>query len=117
MTRDELQGRTKQFALRIFKLIDALPNSAQGRVISSQLIRCATSVGANYRAACRARSKADFVSKLTIVLEEADESSYWLELIIEGSLLPEKKVADLLAESSEITAIIAAARRTTLKNS
>jgi four helix bundle protein len=115
--RDELQGRTKQFALRVFKLVDHLPRSVQGKAIANQLIRCATSVGANYRAACRARSRAEFISKLTIVLEESDESSYWLELIIEGNILAEQKVSALLSESREVTAIIAASRATALKSS
>ncbi|TWU46574.1 four helix bundle protein [Rubripirellula reticaptiva] len=112
MNDSKLKSRTKQFALRVMKLVGALPDNAVGRPISSQLIRSATSVGANYRAACRGRSKAEFVSKLSIVIEEADESCYWLELIIEGELLPKEKVESLLDEANQITAIMVASRKT-----
>ncbi|HUX57444.1 MAG TPA: four helix bundle protein [Bacteroidales bacterium] len=84
MTKDELKKRTKKFALMIIKLVDDLPNSLAGRTIGNQIIRSGTSVGANYRAACRARSNADFISKITIVEEECDESLFWLELIAEA---------------------------------
>jgi four helix bundle protein len=87
MTPDELRTRTKQFALRIIKLVGALPKNIEGRAIASQLVRCGTSVAANYRAACRARSRPEFVAKMGVVLEEADETQFWLELIIEASLL------------------------------
>jgi four helix bundle protein len=83
-----------------------------GRAIGNQLVRSATSVGANYRAACRSRSRAEFAAKLGIVAEEADESVYWLELISEAKLLPEAKVRDLLEEANELTAIFTSARRT-----
>ena len=116
MTREILKERTKQFALRIIKVVDALPKNATGRVIGDQLIRCGTSVGANYRAACRGRSKAEFSSKLHIVLEEADESIFWLELIIETELLPEKKIESLLKEANELTAIFARSYFTAKKN-
>ena len=116
MDKQEFQQRTKRFALRIFKLIEALPKSTVAETVPNQLVRCASSVGANYRAACRSRSKVEFVSKLGIVLEEADESCYWLELIIEGQLLPEGKVSLLLQEAKETTAIIAASRNTSIKN-
>jgi len=112
MDDSELKRRTKRFALRVMKLVGALPQNAVGRPIGSQLIRSATSVGANYRAACRGRSKAEFVSKLSVVIEEADESCYWLELIIEGDLLPKEKVESLLDEASQITAIMVASRKT-----
>ena len=105
MDADELRERTKKFALRIIKLVDALPKNVIGRAIGSQLVRCGTSVGANYRAACRGRSKAEFNSKLHIVLEEADESAFWLELIIEAKLLTGKSVYPLLKEANELTAI------------
>jgi len=84
MNADELKKRTKRFALRVLKLVAALPNTAVGRAISAQLARAGTSVGANYRAACRGRSKAEFVAKMGTCEEEADESAYWLEVIIEG---------------------------------
>ena len=87
MDADELKQRTKQFALRVLKLVEALPNNLQGRAVGGQLVRAGTSVGSNYRAACRGRSRAEFAAKLGIVEEEADESAFWLELIIEGSLL------------------------------
>ena len=108
----ELKRRIKQFALRVMKLVGALPQNSVGRPIGNQLIRSATSVGANYRAACRGRSKAEFVSKLSIVIEEADESCYWLELIIEGDLLPKEKVEALLDEANQITAMMVASRKT-----
>ncbi len=87
MNAEELKKRTKQFALRILKLAAALPNTIEGRAIRGQLVRAGTSVGANYRAACRGRSKAEFIAKIGVVEEEADESAFWLELIIEGGLL------------------------------
>jgi four helix bundle protein len=105
MTEAELKERTKQFALRIMSLVDALPKTPVGRTIGHQLVRCGTSVGANYRAACRGRSKADFIAKLGIVVEESDESAYWLELIIAGKLLKRELVESLLQEANELTAI------------
>jgi four helix bundle protein len=111
MDKQELQNRTKQFALRVLKLVDALPQNAPGRAIANQLIRAATAVGANYRSACRARSRAEFTAKLGIALEEADESLYWLELIRDGKLLPESKLALLLKEADELTAILASGRK------
>ena len=116
MDADELKKRTKQFALRILKLIDALPKSTQGRAIAGQLVRAGTSVGSNYRAACKGRSRAEFVAKLGIVEEEADESAFWLELIIEGSLLRPKLVQPLLDEANELTRIIAKSRVTARRN-
>jgi len=107
----ELKKRTMQFALRVMKLVAALPVDFVGKAIGSQLIRSATSVGANYRAACQGRSKAEFIAKLQIVVEEADECCYWLELIIEGALLPEGKVQLLLDEANQITAIMVASRK------
>jgi four helix bundle protein len=106
----ELQSRTKRFELRILILIDRLPNTIGGRVLANQLARSATSVGANYRAACRARSRAEFASKLGIVAEEADESLHWLELIRDGNFMAEKNVGSLLAEADELTAIFTAGR-------
>ena len=91
MDKRELQDRTKQFALRVLNLVDALPHSAGSRAISMQLVRAATSVGANYRSACRARSRAEFAAKLGVAVEEADESLYWLELVRDSKLLPENK--------------------------
>ncbi|MGI8601609.1 MAG: four helix bundle protein [Verrucomicrobiales bacterium] len=113
MNKEELKKRTKAFALRVISLVDHLPITSKGRVLGDQLLRSGTSVGANYRAACRARSTAEFVAKLGNVLEEADESGFWLELIVEGGLLPAKRVEALLAEANELTAIFFTARRTT----
>jgi four helix bundle protein len=107
----ELQQRTKDFALRVLNLIEHLPNTIGGRVLANQLARSATSVGANYRAACRARSRAEFASKLGTVAEEADESLYWLELIQVGDFVPEKRIASLISEADELTAIFTSGRR------
>ena len=108
MNAQELKERTKQFALRVMRLVDALPKTPKGRAIASQLVRSGTSIAANYRAACRGRSKAEFISKLDVAEEEADETALWLELIIAERLLPEKKVGSLLCEANELTAILAA---------
>ena len=107
MTQDELKDRTKRFALRIINLVEKLPSNTTGRTLGHQLVRCGTSVGANYRSACRRRSKAEFIAKLGIVLEEADESGFWLELIIEGNVINANRVSPLLAEANELTAIFA----------
>jgi four helix bundle protein len=116
MKSAELQQRTKDFALRVLKFIEQLPNTIGGRVLANQVARSATSVGANYRAACRARSRAEFASKLGTVAEEADESLYWLELIRDGNFVPEKKLASLVSEADELTAIFTASRRTSSNN-
>jgi four helix bundle protein len=116
MKSADLQQRTKSFALRVLKLIEQLPNTIGGRVLANQVARSATSVGANYRAACHARSRAEFASKLGTVAEEADESLYWLELIRDGNFVPEKKLASLVSEADELTAIFTAGRRTSSKN-
>jgi len=110
MDAEDLKKRTKQFALRILKLVEALPNSLQGRTIAAQLVRAGTSVGANYRAACRGRSRAEFIAKIGIVEEEADESAFWLELIIDGAFLNENQVKPLLSEANELTKIMASSR-------
>ncbi|MBL7065876.1 MAG: four helix bundle protein [Anaerolineae bacterium] len=112
MDKEELKGRTKQFALRVIRLIEALPRTQTGRVIGNQLLRSATSVAANYRAVCRARSQADFVHKLGIVEEEADESLFWLELVVEANLMPVSRVEELIQEADELTAIFVASRKT-----
>ena len=116
MDKQELQRRTKQFALRVFKLLDALPHTPASRAVASQLVRSPTSVGANYRAACRARSRAEFAAKLGTVLEEADENLYWLELIRDGELMPDSKVSLLLTEADELTAILATGRKSAASN-
>ena len=117
MDKRELQNRTKQFALRGLKLVEILPNTAAGRAISSQLVRAATSVGANYRSACRTRSRAEFPAKLGVAVEEADESLYWLELVRDGKLVPEDKLSLLLKEADELTAILASGRKSAANTS
>ncbi len=112
MDAEVLKARTKQFALRVIRLVEALPHTQTAGVVGKQLLRSATSVAANYRAACRARSQADFVHKLGIVEEEADESLFWLELIVEANLMAEARVQDLLKEADELTAIFVASRKT-----
>ena len=112
MNERELKARTKQFGLRIMGLVDTLPKTATGRAIGSQLVRSGTSVGANCRAACRGRSKAEFIAKIGIVVEEADESAFWLELIMESDLLEAKRVSPLHREAEELTAIFTASART-----
>ena len=112
----ELKERTKVFALRILKLVAALPKSPEGRIIAGQIGRSGTAVGANYRASCRARSKAEFIAKIGIVEEEADETAYWLELIAGSGMMPAVKVAPLLQEADELTAIMASSRITTTRN-
>lgn len=111
MDETELKQRTKGFALRVMVLAESLPKTLAGRVIGNQLVRSGTSVGANYRAACRGRSKAEFVAKLGTVEEEADEAGYWMELIIEGKLMDRKRVEPLLQEANELVAIMAASRK------
>lgn len=117
MKGQELKDRTKAFALRIMNLVDALPQSIKGRVIANQLIRSGTSVAANYRAACRARSKAEFISRIGVVKEEADESALWLELIIDDKILPQRKASSLLNEANELVAIMAASSISASRNS
>src|SRR5438034_10305550 len=116
MKTQELKNRTKTFALRVMNLVDALPKTIQGRAIANQLVRSGTSVAANYRAACRARSKAEFVAKMGVVLEEADETQLWLELIIESGLLSSKQVEPLLKEASELVAIFVTSRKSASAN-
>lgn len=110
MDKEELKTRTKKFALRVMRLVEALPKTASGRAIGNQLVRSGTSVGANYRACCRSRSRAEFIAKIGVAEEEADESAFWMELIIEGNLLPPAKVSLLLKEANELVAIMAASR-------
>jgi len=113
---NNLKTRTQKFAIEIINLIKKMDSSKSSKVISNQLLRAATSVGANYRAACRARSKADFISKITIVEEEADECIYWLELIEMAKILETKDLENLLKEASELTAIFTASGKTAKEN-
>ena len=112
MDSGELKNRTKQFAHRCVKLTMSLPDTYLGNHIRRQLIRCSTSVASNYRAVCIAQSKASFISKLSIVLEETDESYFWLEFIIDEELLKKELVEPLLKEADELTAIFIASRKT-----
>lgn len=109
MNAQELKDRTKKFALRIIRLVENLPKNRISDVIGRQVVKSATSIGANYRAVCRARSRADFISKMGIVEEEADETVYWLELLIESGLIKEIAIEDLFKEANELTAIFTAA--------
>ena len=112
MDTDDLKRRTKQFAIRVIKLVEALPNTRSAYVIGNQLLRAGTSVGANYRAACRGRSKPEFIAKLGIALEEADETYYWMELLIDANIMTKNQLAPLMAEADEITAILTASVKT-----
>jgi len=116
MDKNELQKRTKKYALRIIKLVQALPKTIEAKTIASQLIRSGTSVGANYRAVCRARSRAEFISKLGIVIEEADESAFWIEILVESNILKEDLVKNLLKETNELIAIMVASKNSAFKN-
>jgi four helix bundle protein len=108
----DLRERTKAFALRVIRLCEALPKNQTANVIGRQLLRSGTSVGANYRAACRPKSKKDFVFKLGIVEEECDESIYWMELIVESKLMSEDKMHDLMVEGEEILRMVVASIKT-----
>jgi four helix bundle protein len=112
----DLKARTKQFALRVIKLVDALARTIQGRAIANQIIRSATSVAANYGAACRARSRAEFIAKIGIVEEEADETAFWLELIIDSASLTEARIRPLLSEAGGLVATMAASRKSAVGN-
>jgi four helix bundle protein len=115
-TNKDLPSRTKQFGLRVIRLIDSLPRKKSATVIANQLLRSATSVGANYRAACRARSRADFIAKLAIVIEEADESLYWLELILEAKLISESQIHALIDEANQLVSILTSSSKTAKAN-
>ena len=106
MTPNEMKKRTKAYALAIIRLVQSLPNTPTARVIGNQLLRCGTSVGSNYRASCRAKSQADFIAKMGIVEEEADESVFWMELLVESHTLEPTDVAELQDEGNQIVAIV-----------
>jgi four helix bundle protein len=108
----ELKNRSKRFALEIIRLFRSLPKGEDVRVIARQLLRSGTSVAANYRAACRARSRAEFLAKMGVVVEEADESVFWLELLVESGMVPQELVAPVTKEANELLAIFAASQRT-----
>ena len=106
MNAGEMKNRTKAYALAIIRLVQSLPNTATARIIGNQLLRCGTSVGANYRASCRPRSQADFIAKMGIVEEEADESVYWMEVLVEASIVPPSAVSELCDEGNQIVSIV-----------
>lgn len=112
MNENDLKKRTKQFGLAVIILVESLPNVQTARTIGNQLLRSGMSVGANYSAACGGRSKADFIAKAGISLEEADECSYWLELLQEAGIVPAEKLKDLMKEADELTAIFTASIKT-----
>ena len=109
---EQLRNRTKQFALRVIRMFRVLPRSPEAQVIGKQLLRSATAVAANYRAAGRARSKAEFVAKIGVVVEEADESVFWLEMLVESEAVRPERMDGLLKEAGELLAIFAASQRT-----
>lgn len=112
MNPEELRARTRAFALRVIKLVQALSKTAVAEVVGKQILRSATSVGANYRAACRAQSKAAFIAKMSIVVEEADETVYWLELIRDAELAKPEQLTALLDEAEQILRIMVSSRKT-----
>ena len=107
--------RTKTFAMRVIKLFQSLPNKAEAQIMGKQLLRSATSVAANYRAACRARSAAEFAAKIGIMLEEADESLFWLEMLEESDIVPAQRLSHLKQEATELTAILSSIRKSSTK--
>jgi len=109
---EQLRARTKEFAIRVIHLFQALPSSKEAQIIGTQLLRCGTSVGANYRSACHARSRADFISKIGVVTEEADEAVFWIELLSDLKVVKKERLDDLLQEARELTAIFAGSRQT-----
>src|SRR5260370_28635511 len=113
----ELKNRTKQFAIRIVRLFRSLPKTEEARIVGRQMLRSGTSVAANYRAVCRARSKAEFIAKLGVVVEEADETVFWLEFLVDTDIVPEARMTSLLAEANELLGIFAASQYTARKKS
>ncbi len=112
MNAEDFKKRTKAFALRVIRLVESLPNTRPSRMIGNQLLRSGTSVGANYRAACRARSRAEFVSKIGIVEEECDESVYWMELLVESGQMKLPRLSGLMTEGNELLSLVVASSRT-----
>ena|ERR1700722_6403313 len=112
MTREEMKRRTKGFANRVVKLSSALPNEWVARTLGKQLLRSGTSVGANYRAVCRAKSKLDFINKLRIVEEECDESLFWMELLVDNDIIKPSRLNGLMKEANEILAIVVSSAKT-----
>ena len=106
MNPEDMKARTRAFALRVIRLAESLPSTPTAKVVRNQMLRCGPSVGANYRAACRAKSKPDFVSKMGTVEEEADETIYWMELLIDAEIVKRTRIADLLDEADQILSIV-----------
>jgi four helix bundle protein len=117
MDQNELKARTKEFGLKVIELVEKLPKGETSWVLRRQLLRSATSVGANYRAACRGRSKAEFIAKLGVVIEEADESAYWLEMLVDAGKLRPEQAEKLIDEASQLIAIFTASSKTARTNS
>lgn len=109
---EELKKRSKQFAIRIVKLFRSLPRTEEARIMGRQVLRAGTSVAANYRAVCRARSKAEFIAKIGVVVEEADETVFWLELLVDAEIVRDARMRSLMGEANELLAIFAASQRT-----
>ena len=116
MNEKELKDRTRKFALKVIKLVSSLPETLAAQVVGRQLVKSGTSVGANYRSACRAKSAADFISKMGIVEEEADETLYWIELLLEDKIVKESLLESLMKEADEIIAITVSSIKTARKN-
>jgi four helix bundle protein len=116
MNAEQMKARTKEFALRVIKLVQSMPKTIEARAIANQIIRSGMSVAANYRASCRARSRAEFIAKIGTVLEEADETLLWLELIGDAKILPRKRIESLLIEADELVAIMVASRKSASSN-
>jgi four helix bundle protein len=112
MDSRELKDRTKRFAVRIVKLFQSLPSRPDAQILGKQVLRSGTSVAANYRAACRGRSRAEFVARIGVVVEEADETLFWLELIGEAGIVPEQRLVEIKKEADELTALFTATKRT-----
>jgi four helix bundle protein len=114
---EELRDRTKKFAVRIVKMYRSLPHTADSQVVGKQLLRCGTSVAANYRAACRGRSRAEWIAKIGLVVEEADETVFWLEMLTDCDIVTAERCTDILKEARELSAIFTASRHTARKAS
>src|SRR5438045_8495396 len=112
MDAEQMKARTRAFALRVIRLAESLPKTPTGNVVRNQMLRCGPSVGSNYRAACRGKSKPDFVAKLGIVAEEADESMFWIELLIDARMVKKARVSSLLEEAEEILSIVTSSIKT-----
>lgn len=110
--KELIKQRTKTFAIRVIRLVDSLPQTVSAQVIAKQIVRSSTAVAANYRASCRARSQAEFIAKLGIVEEEADESLFWLELLVESGIVKKEKLELLMTEANELTSIIVSSIKT-----